>query len=194
VVLVGDFFRGSREFHLAWKLLEAYDEFGRAQHGRAAPVFQTLAVCAGLALELGLKSRIALDGGTPPAKGRAGHDYVQMFSMLSAEAQRDIASRVRLVPDFRQATPGELVAVLGQFEGTFVKFRYVHEELQKHGRVAFHHGDIANVLHAVHDSIIALRPDLGPWNGVIYEGEDTTSSARTLDRMTATYRSKLGVP
>lgn len=126
--------------------------------------------------------------------GRSGHDYVHMFTTLSAESQQDIASRVRLVRDFRQATPGDMVEVLKQFDGTFVKFRYVHEELQKHGRVAFHHGDISNVLQAVHDSIIALRPDLGPWNGVIYDGQDTTSSARTLDRMTAPYRRALGVP
>jgi hypothetical protein len=192
-LLAAGLFRGSREFHLAWALLDAYDAFGRAQQGRVPPVFQTPAVCAGLALELGLKARIVLDGKPPPTKGGAGHDYVRMFGMLSATAQEDVASRLRLAPDARKATPRELLDVLAQFEGTFVKFRYAHEELRAKGTITFHQGDIANVLVAVHDSIIALRPDFGPWNGVIWDGQDTSSAALTLHKMTAAYRRALGV-
>ena len=190
VILAGKLFMGSREFQLAWRLLELYSEFGRADQGRlTAPLFGAPAVCAGLSLELALKCRIVLDGKQPPDKGAKGHDYVTLFTTLSSDAQDEVAARIRLSPDGRKATSPDLVDVLKQFEGTFVKFRYPLSP----GSHAFHQGDIRNVLLALHDSIIQLRPDLGPWSGVIWDGEATTSSARQLDRVTSAYRLALGL-
>jgi len=194
-VLASDLFRGSREFLLAWQLLEAYSKFARSQNGYAPPVFQSGAACLGLALELGLKARIVIDGGTPPRRGMKAHSYVRLFEEhLSAGAQHDVAALVRRNPDLRQASPAELVDVLRQFDGTFVKFRYVHETLYEEGQAVFHQGDLLNVTHAVHDSILRLRPDFRPWAGVIWErDQDTRPAAAILDAMTAAYRRALGV-
>jgi hypothetical protein len=192
VRLAGNLFMGSREFLLAWRVLDLYSDFGQADEGRrTGPLFGSRAVCAGLSLELALKCRIVLDGRTPPAKGAKGHDYVILFTTLSQDAQHEVAARVRLRPDGRQATAAELVDVLKLFQGTFVEFRYLHE-LPPGSSKTFHTGDIWNVLLALHDSTIQLRPDLGPWNGVIWDHEKTTA-ANQLGKVTAAYRLALGL-
>jgi hypothetical protein len=114
-------------------------------------------------LELALKARIVLDGGEPPAKGADGHKYLVMFRLLGRAAQEDIVSFLLL--DAKPATVEGLVAVLNEFEGTFQRWRYMDE----HKEIVFHEGNMVAVIRAGHYSIVRLRPDLGPWPGVIVD-------------------------
>jgi hypothetical protein len=156
-------FRGSRDFLLAYDLLGGFLRSPEVREGRAPAPIQSQATCAALALELALKTRIMLDGGDPPTSGRAGHDYVLMFGLLSATARADIASFLLL--SGKPATVEGLGGVLKEFEGTFQGWRYMHE----HEEIAFHEGNMVAVIRAVYDSIVRLRPDFGPWPGVIVD-------------------------
>ncbi len=156
-------FRGSRDFLLAYDILGGFLRSSDVRDGRAPAPIQSQATCAALALELALKARIILDGGAPPTSGRAGHDYLVMFGLLSPAARADIASFLLL--DGKPATVEGLGGVLKEFEGTFQEWRYVHE----HTEVAFHEGNMVAVIHAVYHSVVRLRPDFGPWPGVIVD-------------------------
>ena len=163
MVTAADTFRGSRDFFLAYEILGAFLASPEVREGRAPSPIQAQATCAALALELALKARIVLDGGDPPSKGPDGHKYVAMFDMLKHPAQEDVASFLLL--DAKPATVDGLLAVLKDFEGTFQQWRYMHE----HSELAFHEGNMVAVIRAVYDSIVRLRPDFGPWPGVIVD-------------------------
>ncbi len=164
-VVAGHMFRGSRDFLVAYQLIGAFRASAEVRQGRAPSPIQSLAANAAFALELALKARVVLDGGTPPSKGPAGHSYVAMFSLLSHRAQEDVASL--LLVGARPATVEGLVKSLKEFEGTFQQWRYLHE----HDQAVFHEGNMAAVIHAVHLSIVRARPDFGPWPGVIVDPE-----------------------
>jgi hypothetical protein len=156
-------FRGSRDFFLAYELLGAFLESSEVRQGRAPAPIQSQATCAALALELALKARIVLGGGSPPSKGPDGHKYVAMFNLLPRAAQEDVASFLHV--DAHPATVEGLVRSLKEFEGTFQRWRYMHE----HTEIAFHEGNMVAVIRAVCRSIVRLRPDFGPWPGVIVD-------------------------
>lgn len=163
IVTAGDMFRGSRDFFLAYEVLGSWRLTPDVRQGSAPSPIQAQATCAALALELALKARIMLDGGDPPSKGPAGHKYVPMFRLLSPAAQQDIASF--LVLDAQPATVEGLFAVLEEFEGTFQRWRYMHE----HRKITFHESNMVAVINAVYHSIVRLRPDFGQWPGVIVD-------------------------
>lgn len=156
-------FRGSRDFFLAYQVLGSFMASPDVRGGRGPSPIQSQATCAALALELALKSRVMLDGGTPPSKGPDGHRYVAMFGLLSRRAQEDVASFLHV--DAQPATVEGLARSLKEFEGTFQRWRYMHE----HSEVAFHEGNMVAVILAVYSSVVRLRPDLGPWPGVIID-------------------------
>ncbi|WP_243336679.1 hypothetical protein [Anaeromyxobacter soli] len=163
IVTAAHMFRGSRDFFLAYEVLGAFMQSPEAREGRAPNPIQSQATCAALALELALKARIVLDGGDPPSKGPDGHKYVAMFGLLSRAAQEDIVRPLLL--DGAAASVEGLAKVLAEFEGTFQKWRYMHE----HREVAFHEGNMVAVVQAVYESLVRLRPDFGPWPGVIVD-------------------------
>lgn len=162
-MVAAEMFRGSRDFFLAYELLEGFMASQEVREGRAPSPIQSEATCAALALELALKARIVIDGGEPPSKGADGHRYVAMFALLSPSAQNDIARS--LLVDGQPSTVEKLVSVLTEFEGTFQRWRYMHEHLE----LAFHQGNMVAVIHGVYESIVRQRPDLGPWPGVIVD-------------------------
>jgi len=163
IMTAGHMFRGSRDFFLAYEVLGAFMQSPEAREGRAPRPIQSQATCAALALELALKARIVLDGGSPPAKGPDGHKYVAMFGLLSRAAQEDVVKPLLLAGG--PATVEGLAKVLADFEGTFQQWRYIHE----HGELAFHEGNMVAVIQAVFESIVRLRPDFGAWPGVIVD-------------------------
>lgn len=165
IVTAGQMFRGSRDFFLAYEVLGAFMQTPEAREGRAPKPIQSQATCAALALELALKARVVLDGRDPPSKGPDGHKYVALFGLLSRAAQEDIVKPLLL--DGRPATVESVIGVLTDFEGTFQKWRYMHE----HREIAFHEGNMVAVLRAVYESVVRLRPDFGPWPGVIVDPE-----------------------
>ena len=90
-----------------------------------------------MALELALKCHISLDGRQPPTSGKHAHDCAALFSdYLSPAAQRDLASSVRMASTGEAPSVSELVEVLRQFDGTFQRWRYLHE----YDGAAFHEG------------------------------------------------------
>jgi len=163
IMTAGEMFRGSRDFFLAYEVLGAFMQSPEARQGCAPKPIQSQATCAALALELALKARIVLDGGDPPSKAPDGHKYVAMFGLLSRTAQEDIVRPLLL--DGGAASVEGLAKVLADFEGTFQKWRYMHE----HRELAFHEGNMVAVVQAVYESIVRLRPDFGPWPGVIVD-------------------------
>ena len=163
--VAGDMFRGSRDFFLAYQLIAAFRASAEVRQGRAPSPIQAQAANAAFALELALKARVVLDGGEPPSRGPDGHRYTAIFGLLSPKAKEDVASL--LLEDGKPTTPESQVQVLKEMEGTFEKWRYMHE----HDRVDFHEGNMAAVIHAVHHSIVRARPDFGPWPGVIVDPE-----------------------
>ncbi len=165
IITAGEMFRGSRDFFLAYEVLGAFMQTTEAREGRAPKPIQSQATCAALALELALKARIVLDGGDPPSKGPGGHKYTAMFGLLSRAAQEDVVKPLLL--DDGPATVEGLANVLAEFEGTFQRWRYLHE----HRELAFHEGNMLAVVQAVYESIVRLRPDFGPWPGVIVDSD-----------------------
>jgi HEPN domain-containing protein len=154
-------FKGSRDFLLAWELLNQRGHAPEVQAGQAPWPHQAAATCAGFALELALKCSLVLDG----KASAKGHSYVKLFRALSRAAQESIVSVIRV--DGRQATVEDLFRVLQEFEGTFEQWRYLHERLASFKPTEFHEGGIIAVIRAIHESIIRLRPDFKPWPGVI---------------------------
>ncbi len=80
--------QGSCDFLLAHELLGEF----RARPVHAQKPLQSWVVCAGAALELALKSRIAVDGGRTPDElqrllRKLSHDYTKMFDALSPNAR-----------------------------------------------------------------------------------------------------------
>jgi len=156
-------FRGAREFFLTYQLAAGFGDSPLACEGRAPRLIQSRAACASLALELALKARVLLDGGEPPSRGADGHDHGAIFKVLTRGAQEDIASLLRVGDE--PATVEGLAAVLAGFKGTFQTWRYMHE-----GNVTpFDEGGMVAVIGAVFSSIVRLRPDFGPFPGVIVD-------------------------
>ncbi len=162
-------FHGSRDFLLAYRLLGEHRSSQMVRAGRAPSPLQSWVTCAAFSLELALKCRISLDGSKkPPKRGRDAHDCAALFSKyLSEAAQRDIASGVRMASTSEAPSIDDLVGVLRQFDGTFNRWRYLHEDFDG---ATFHEGDMMNVIAAVHESILRLHPDWRPWRGVIQVG------------------------
>jgi hypothetical protein len=164
-VTVAHMFRGSRDFFLAYQLLGAFMTSADVRDGRAPSPVQSHAANAAFALELALKARVVLDGREPPSRGPDGHKYGAIFALLSPGARDDVASF--LLVDGKPTTAEMVAVMLGEFEGTFEKWRYMHE----HDEVVFHDGNMGAVMHAVYASIVRTRPDFGPWPGVIVDPE-----------------------
>lgn len=160
---VADMFRGSRDFFLAYQLLGAFMASADAREGRAPSPVQSHAASAAFALELALKARVVLDGREPPSRGPDGHKYGAIFALLSPGAREDVASSLQV--DGEPVTAEMLAGVLQELEGTFEKWRYMHE----HDEMVFREGNMVAVMHAVYASIVRLRPDFGPWPGVIVD-------------------------
>jgi hypothetical protein len=86
-----------------------------------------------------------------------------MFAPLSPAAQQDVASFLPI--DGQPITVAALLAILQECEGTFQRWRYMHEG----GDLVFREGKIVCVIRAVYQSIVRLRPDLAPLPGVIVD-------------------------
>jgi hypothetical protein len=154
-----DTFHGSRDFLLAWDLLDAHRRTQPVRKNKAGTPLRARATCASLALELALKSHIAIamEGKTP---GRT-HSFVALFRVLASDVQRRIASSVLL--NGRPTDVDGLIDALTQCEGTFETWRHLHE----HENADFHEPYIVDVTRALHASILALHPEWRNWPGVI---------------------------
>lgn len=122
---------------------------------------QAQATCLSFALELALKCQLVLDG-TPSPRG---HSYGQLFEGLSAKAQQDIVAQLRTTEG--PASVDDVLTILRELEGSFEKWRYVHEQIIRFQKATFHEEKLVTLVRAVHQSIIAQRPDFAPWPGVI---------------------------
>ena len=142
-------FQASCDFFLACQLIGVRRDSEAVRIGKARWPIQAYATCAALSLELALKSRTILDGGTPPKT----HRVSEVFALLSLPAQEDIAAGLLL--DGQPATLARISEVLRLCDKTFETWRYVHE----HRDADFMESYIFAILRAVHSSILRLRPD-----------------------------------
>ena len=157
----GLIFFGSRDFLLAWELLEQRHQDHEVRVGRAPWPMRAWATCAALSLELALKARLRLEGKQP----KWVHTYSELFSDLSVQAKEDIASRVQI--DGRPVTIDGLLALLKDCDGTFEQWRYLHEQLVRFEITTFHGDRIVAITRAIHASIVQLRRDFDQWPGVM---------------------------
>jgi hypothetical protein len=155
-------FFGSRDFLLAWELLEQHRRTPAVRAARAPWPRQSAFTCAAFSLELALKARLILDGRQPEKE----HRYSELFRALSPAAAADVAARVQI--DGRLATTVDtLLELLTECDRTFEQFRYLHERLARLETTTFYGDRIVPVTLAVHAAIVALRPDFASWPGVI---------------------------
>jgi HEPN domain-containing protein len=155
-------FFGSRDFLLAWELLEQHHRAPEVRAARAPWPRQAAFTCAAFSLELALKARLVLDGNHPEKE----HRYSELFRALSPAAAADIAARVQIEGRPATAVDG-LLELLKECDRTFEQFRYLHERLARLETTTFYGDRIIPVTRAVHAAIVALRPDFGPWPGAI---------------------------
>ena len=157
-------FFGSRDFLLAWELLEQRHRAPEVRAARAPWPMRAAVTCAAFSLELALKARLVLDGKQPAKE----HRYSALFGALSPQAQQDIASRIQI--EGRTVTIDGLLELLKDCDRTFEEFRYLHERLARLETTTFYGDRIIAVTHAVHASIVRLRADFDQWPGVISGG------------------------
>lgn len=167
----GSMLRGSRDFYWAFHLLTIHRQDLEVRAGRMPSPFQSRATCAALALELAFKARLVLDGASE--RKTKTHDYEVLFTLLSAGAQADVASRL-LDGTGAPVDVASLRGLLSEFKDTFLQWRYLHERTH----TEFQEGNIRALILALHASIVALRPEFGPWVGVIQPQPDILNVGR----------------
>lgn len=155
-------FQASRDFLLSWDILEAHAVMARATGPRIPFPVRSQPTCAALALELALKSRLELEGTEAPRT----HSAAKLFGRLSKQAQDEIIAPLACAGS--PMTRADVDGVLVEFEGTFEGWRYMHEH-SGGGTVRFAYGNMRAIIIRIHQVLVALRPDWGPWAGVIHD-------------------------
>lgn len=92
-------------------------------------------VCCALAIEIGIKAFLILEGKPFPREG-FGHSLKALFEALPAPIQQDILS---FQAQFTELTPPDAKAKLEEEDMTFVNWRYAYEHAFLHTSAAFLH-------------------------------------------------------
>lgn len=160
-------FDASRDFLLGWELLEQHHPLrlvlppGRTVRWPA----RSSAVCASLALELALKSRLTLEGAESPRT----HSYSDLFGRLSPEAREEVQAAAARHGVRSAADALRQLDAAGEFpprkegkrpeeRGVFETWRYVHETTA----ARFDSGFLVPLTLAVHESVLRRRPEWRP--------------------------------
>lgn len=132
-VIIRDMFEASRSLVAGAKIIIGSEGIG--DRGRVSHPTLPVIVCCALAIEIGLKTLLTVEGHAFPKKG-GGHSLKALLDAVSAQTQREL---LRFQKQFTGHTPSDARRKLYREDMTFVAWRYAYEHSRLSTRPAFLH-------------------------------------------------------